>query len=331
MALKDNLKHFKDFDGYSGSLTKSDFDNNIDTLADAIDDVPITYDDTQIKAKDTSLGLGIAGGNASGNTAFAFGNSCVASASRAFAYGDSCEASGDTSFAYGSNCKASEELAFAYGDSCEADDKFAFAYGESCQSSGSESFAFGKNCIASGDKSFAFGEGCEASANFSSAWGYKAKSTEVGANLWGAGVTNKQPTSVSYGGYDGKASAMQVLTHINSTTTTDDTQKDFDYPINLFIKGLFYIKITGMAYKDDYSTKWIFERTLIVRTDADGKITIDKDDNNDIVKDDSDWKFDISSTDDSETPYLTLSVTGKADTNIIWNFTLINHMCYVGA
>ena len=289
MALKDNLKHFKDFDGYSGSLTKSDFDNNIDTLADAIDDVPITYDDTQIKAKDTSLGLGIAGGNASGNTAFAFGNSCVASASR------------------------------------------AFAYGESCQSSGSESFAFGKNCIASGDKSFAFGEGCEASANFSSAWGYKAKSTEIGANLWGVGVTNKQPTSVSYGGYDGKASAMQVLTHINCITTTDDTQKDFDYPINLFIKGLFYIKITGMAYKDDYSTKWIFERTLIVRTDADGKITIDKDDNNDIVKDDSDWKFDISSTDDSETPYLTFSITGKADTNIIWNLTLINHMCYVGA
>jgi len=37
MALKDSLKHFRDFDNYSGSLTKKDYDDNIDTLADSID------------------------------------------------------------------------------------------------------------------------------------------------------------------------------------------------------------------------------------------------------------------------------------------------------
>ena len=39
MALKDNLKHFKDFDDYGGSLTKKDMDDNLDLLADNIDDI----------------------------------------------------------------------------------------------------------------------------------------------------------------------------------------------------------------------------------------------------------------------------------------------------
>ncbi len=37
MAIKDNLKHFKDFDGYSGNLTKADMDYNLDYLADSIE------------------------------------------------------------------------------------------------------------------------------------------------------------------------------------------------------------------------------------------------------------------------------------------------------
>ncbi len=37
MALKDSLKHFSNTDGYSSVLTKSDFDFDIDTLADNID------------------------------------------------------------------------------------------------------------------------------------------------------------------------------------------------------------------------------------------------------------------------------------------------------
>jgi len=59
MALKDSLKHFNDFDDYSGSLTKADMDNNLDLLADEIDkkandeDVVFTADDTSIYPKDT--------------------------------------------------------------------------------------------------------------------------------------------------------------------------------------------------------------------------------------------------------------------------------------
>ena len=61
MALKDSLKHFKDFDGYSGNLSKSDMDNNLDLLANEIDkeanneDVIFTADDTSIHPKDEHI------------------------------------------------------------------------------------------------------------------------------------------------------------------------------------------------------------------------------------------------------------------------------------
>ena len=61
MALKDSLKHFKDFDGYSGNLSKSDMDNNLDLLANEIDkkanneDVIFTAGDTSIHPKDEHI------------------------------------------------------------------------------------------------------------------------------------------------------------------------------------------------------------------------------------------------------------------------------------
>jgi len=105
--------------------------------------------------------------------------------------------------------------------------------------------------------------------------------------------------------------------NFNSLETTDDTQTDL-FNVVLKPKCTANIKITGTALQDDYSTEWIFNRELAVVIKDDGSVTIDADNNTDVVKDDDDWKFDVSSTDDSSNPYLTLKVTGKADTNIVW-------------
>jgi len=48
MATKDLLKYFKDENEYSSPLTKEDMDNNLVTLADAIDNTPFTTDDHYI-------------------------------------------------------------------------------------------------------------------------------------------------------------------------------------------------------------------------------------------------------------------------------------------
>ena len=51
MALKDSLTHFANVDGYSSVLTKADYDNNMDILANAID----TKLDANLKTSDESF------------------------------------------------------------------------------------------------------------------------------------------------------------------------------------------------------------------------------------------------------------------------------------
>jgi len=236
MALKDNLKHFKDFDDYSGSLTKADLDNNLDLLADNIDTkadksiVGIVTDGTTLKPQNNE-----------------------------------------------------------------------------------NKFAIGKDCEAKLPYSFAFGSGCKANGGYDFVFGFR--------------ITNKQVFSKSFG-INMNNVAKQNLKHFNSLKTTDETQTNFQFPIALWIKSLNYIIIKCEAIKDDYSTKWIFERKLIVLVDKDGKVTIDSDDNTDIKKDDNDWKFDIESTDDSENPTLKLKATGKADTTIAWGIEVENRQTY---
>ena len=62
MATKDLLKYFKDENEYSSPLTKEDMDNNLVTLADAIDNTPFTTDDDYIfptsKNKGKTLKIG---------------------------------------------------------------------------------------------------------------------------------------------------------------------------------------------------------------------------------------------------------------------------------
>jgi len=236
MALKDKLKHFRDFDDYIGSLTKKDMDDNLDLLADNIDLKP---------DKDT---VGIV---TDGITLRQQNN----------------------------------ETQMAIGDGCTLDGSYGFIFGGDCTINNGYSFVFG------------------------------------------FGIRNKQVFSKSFGvNIDGIV--KQNLKHFNSLRTTNEDQIEFSVPIFLWIKSLNYIIIKCEAIKDDYSTKWIFERKIIVRVDADGNVTIDSDDNTDIIKDDSDWKFDIESTNDSENPTLTLKATGKANTNIAWGIEVENRQTY---
>jgi len=104
---------------------------------------------------------------------------------------------------------------------------------------------------------------------------------------------------------------------INAIKTIDDTQTDL---INIILKPkcTANIKIIGTALQDDYATEWVFNRELAIVIDDSGSVTIDADNNTDVVKDDTDWAFDVTATNDSANPYITLKVTGKASTNIIW-------------
>jgi len=144
----------------------------------------------------------------------------------------------------------------------------------------------------------------------------------------GFNYKNIQPYSKSFGMSNEVDSASLLVETPQNCKTTDDTQEDLPTDIMLHLKSLNYIKLYGKAFADDYSTKWIFERTLIVRIDDSGVVTIDSDDNTDIVKDDSDWAFDIEKTDDTENPKLTFKVTGKADTTISWNARCENDITY---
>ena len=292
MALKDSLKHFKDFDGYSGSLSKADMDNNLDLLADEID-VRVKFDPDK--------------------ESVAVGSGSVVNGTRSFAFGKNCEANEDNNIAFGYECKANGYNSFAFGYNSETD--------------GTRALAFGYECKATADYSEAWGYECEASAFLSYARGYQVKASANAAQVFGAMIEDKQAVSISYGGSDGTIS-NQNLRHFNFLKTTDDTQSEFNTPLALWLKSLNYIIIKCEAIKDDYATKWIFERRLIVRVNENGEITIDSDNNTDIVKDDSDWAFDIEAVNDSTNPTLKLKATGKADTNIAWGIEVENRQTY---
>jgi hypothetical protein len=277
MAIKDNLKHFSDVNGYDDIVTKSDMDNNLDLLADAIDNTPFDSDEDKIYSK-KNLGF-------------------VVGAKK-----------------------------FDLEDTDNGDSKIFF---DRSQKSFRGGYISNNNWDTDkrGDFSFGFGYDVKATGNYSFALGYKTIASEEGAFGMGLLYENKQPLSFSKGTSNDNSKA-QLTTFQYSLETTDDTQTNTHYPIKLWLKSLNYIIIKGTIIKDDYSTKWIFERKLIVRVDDDGDITIDDDNNTDIVKDDSDWKFDIEAVNDSENPTIKLKVTGKADTNIDWGIVVENRQAY---
>ena len=267
MALKDSLKHFKDADGYSVIVTKEDLDNNMDSLADAIDETPFDKDDTQIYPKEISLGFVI------GAKSINLENSD----------------DGDNKIFFDKEKKAFRG-GYVSNDKWDNRDYFSFAYG---------------NDVDASENSVAFGDNVKAIAKFST--------------IFGQGIENSQPYSQKRGLKQDVSSAANR--HFNNLKTTDDTKTSFNQDIILSPSSLFYILIHSTNIQDDYSTKWIFERNLIVTIDNDKSVTIVSDKNVDIAKDDDDWAFDIEKTDgdDDNPPILTLKATGKADTNIAWS------------
>ena len=277
MATKDNLKHFSDVDGYSDIVTKSDMDNNLDLLADGIDNTPFDSDDNKIYSK-KSLGF-------------------VVGAKK-----------------------------FDLEDTDNGDSKIFF---DRSQRSFRGGYVSNNNWDTDnrGDYSFAFGYDAKATGDYSFALGYKTTASGYQSLVIGKEIENKQDISFSEGASNTNSKA-QLTTFQYSVETTDDTQTNTHYPIKLWLKSLNYIIIKGTIIKDDYSTKWIFERKLIVRVDDEGSITIDDDNNTDIVKDDSDWKFDIEAVNDGENPTIKMKVTGKSDTNIDWGIAVENRQTY---
>ena len=267
MALKDSLKHFKEADGYSVIVTKEDLDNNMDSLADAIDETPFDKDDTQIYPKDISLGFVI------GAKSINLENSD----------------DGDNKIFFDKEKKAFRG-GYVSDDKWDNRDYFSFAYG---------------NDVDASENGVAFGDNVKAIAKFST--------------IFGQGIENSQPYSQKRGLKQDVSSAANR--HFNNLKTTDDTKTSFNQDIILSPSSLFYILIHSTNIQDDYSTKWIFDRNLIVTIDNDKSVTIVSDKNTDIAKDDDDWAFDIEKTDgdDDNPPILTLKATGKADTNIAWS------------
>lgn len=267
MALKDSLKHFKDADGYSVIVTKEDLDNNMDSLADAIDETPFEKDDTQIYPKEISLGFVI------GAKSINLENSD----------------DGDNKIFFDKEKKAFRG-GYVSDDKWDNRDYFSFAYG---------------NDVDASENSVAFGDNVKAIAKFST--------------IFGQGIENSQPYSQKRGLKQDVSSAINR--HFNNLKTTDDTKTSFNQDIILSPSSLFYILIHSTNIQDDYSTKWIFDRNLIVTIDNDKSVTIVSDKNTDIAKDDDNWAFDIEKTDgdDDNPPILTLKATGKADTNIAWS------------
>jgi len=341
MALKDSLKHFKDENGYDVVVTKPDLDNNLDILADGVDAAGGFIEDTTLKAYIPKiLPIGIIVGadkfdladsdngdfkmffnrekgafRAGAVNASAWDDGNIGNGS--FACGVNTTASGESSFACGYNTTASEIQSFACGKETTASGEQSFACGYNTTASGEYGFACGWSATASGKNSFASGYNTTASGDFSFACGYEAIASEDYSFITGAEAEAKQTISLNVGAKVETAS-MSTITTIPQKTT-DEKQTTGNYPISLSPKGIFTLKLSATALKDDYSTKWIFEREIVVTTDADGKVTIVSDDNTDKVKDDSDWAFDIASTDDGTTPTVDYKMTGKADTNIAWS------------
>jgi hypothetical protein len=104
---------------------------------------------------------------------------------------------------------------------------------------------------------------------------------------------------------------------INSIKTTDATQTEI-LRVALKPKSVAILKIKGTALQDDNATEWAFERDVVVVVGSDGTVTIDVDNNTDLVKDDADWAFDVTGVNDTANPAISLKVTGKDGINIVW-------------
>ena len=109
---------------------------------------------------------------------------------------------------------------------------------------------------------------------------------------------------------------------VDTLDTTDDTETVI-HTLNCDNKSLYNIKIYSQNLKDDYSTKWIFDGECYATIDDNKSITANHSEA-DIVKDDSDWKYNVTSTngDDDNQAKIDFKVTGKADTNIKWSVKL---------
>ena len=104
-----------------------------------------------------------------------------------------------------------------------------------------------------------------------------------------------------------------------TVSTTDSTQTTILTIGSLPIKSVISIDTYSQNLQDDYATKWIFNGTIYATIKDDGTITVDKS-LTDIVKDDSDWAFDIAGNNgDSDNASIDLKVTGKDSTNIKWS------------
>jgi hypothetical protein len=113
----------------------------------------------------------------------------------------------------------------------------------------------------------------------------------------------------------------------NSILTTDATQTEI-LNIGIKPKGIALLKIRGIAIQNDYATEWGFDREILAVVNDSGDITIDNDNNTDLTKDDADWKFDIVANNDSANPNISLKVTGKDSTNILWLANVETNLTY---
>jgi len=171
--------------------------------------------------------------------------------------------------------------------------------------------AGGVNDITNSYYATVFGTDNKINANFSS--------------LVGLGSLVRQPFSFQIGtGHQTLNTGAYKNIHAMTIKTDDDTAKD-SIAVELFAQGLHYVKIVGMAAKEDLSAKWIFERILIVSVDSDGAVTIESDTNNDVVKDVDAWAFDVTAQSDETRPTINIAVTGEEDTTIRWGYTVENH------
>jgi hypothetical protein len=140
MALKDFLKHFKDYDDYRGSLTKADYDDNIDLLADNIDKkaFEISEDGSVVLSLYPGKSFSTLDGITTGN-GFWFNAS-----SRSFKGGIITGTdAGELSFCYGANNTVSGISSFAIGVNITSSGYFAQSFGADFENKQNQSLALG--------------------------------------------------------------------------------------------------------------------------------------------------------------------------------------------
>ena len=303
MAIVDNLKLFKNENGYDVVIGKPEIDENFETLANTLDD-RIEKDDENIILKGEKVTAGYdVENNGSRSVVCCDKNKNEANGSAVFGAENEIQADGKQSLTAGTSNIVNGLNALTTGYKNTNNSENGVVFGNDNNISGARNFCMGQYNVSEAPDVYNFG-GLITGANTG---GFRLN--------FGMYFDNSQDFSKSFGAYYYKNIETAFF-----FKTDDDTKTDYNIPIVLYVKSLAYITIKGQALQDDYSTKWIFERKLIVLVDKDGKVTIDSDDNTDIKKDDEDWKFDIESndSDDDNPPILKISVTGKADTNIIW-------------